>query len=139
MNTQENHMIYCHLMYTLTKIWNVHRSKHTSIWELPLHLTCLCVLSFIAHQNALETLRVLLLPNLMSYLLDQHKAMRLSMMKIVSTHRTLPTRHHLMCCRKTTCQFRLLKMLMKPVTEMAVILREVLKSVTTTILKPCMI
>lgn len=58
------------------------------------------------------------------------------MMKIVSTHKTLPTHHHLVCCMKRTHQVNLLEILMNPVIEMVVILREVLKSVTTTILKP---
>jgi len=65
--------------------------------------------------------------------------MRLSMIKIVSTHRTLPTCPHLVCYMKTTRQVNLLKILMKHVTKMAVILRKVLKLVTTTILNPCMI
>lgn len=60
-------------------------------------------------------------------------------MKIVSTHRTLPTRPHPVCCMKTTRQVSLLKILMKTMIEMAVILRPVLKTVTIAILKPCMI
>lgn len=139
MYAQAHHMIYCHLIYTLTHIWNVHRSKQSSISTLSLHLTCLSVLSFIAHQHVLEIFHVLLLLHPMIYLLNQHKAMRLPMMKIVSTHKTLPTHHHLVCCMKTTCQVILLKILMKPATEMAVIMKEVLKSVRTTILKLCMI
>lgn len=139
MNAQAHHMIYCHLMYTLTQIWNLHQSKQTYISNLSLHLTCLCDLSFTMHQHALEILRILLLLHLMSYLLDRHKEMRLSMMKIVSTHRNLPTHHHLVCCMKIARQVILLKILMKPMTEMVVILREVLKLVTRAILKPCMI
>lgn len=61
------------------------------------------------------------------------------MIKIVSTHKTLPTHHHIVCCMKTVHQVSLLKILMKPMIEMDIILREVLKSVATTILKPSMI
>jgi len=139
MNTQAHHMMYCHLMYTLTQIWNAHRSKQTSISKLPLDLTCLCVLSFTAHQHVSKKLCILLLLHLMIYLLDRHKAMKLSMMKIVSTHKTLPTRHHLVCCMKTSHLVNLLKILMKHVTKMVVILREFFKSVTIAILKPCMV
>ena len=139
MNTQARHMIYCHLMYSLTQIWNVHQSKQTSISKLPLHLTRMCVLSFPAHKHVSEILCILFLLHILIYLLNRHKAVRLSMMKIVSTHRTLPAHHHLVCCTKTTHQVSSLKMLMKPVKKMVVILREVLKLVTTAILKICMI
>jgi len=104
-------------------------------------LTFPCVLPFTTHPYVVEILPILLLLHLMSYLLDWHKVMRLSMMKTVSTQRTLPTHHHLLCCMKTTRQVSLLKLnsLMKFVTEMAAILRAILKSTTTAILKPCMI
>ena len=59
------------------------------------------------------------------------------MMKIVSTHRTLPTHHHPVCCMKADCQVSLPKILMKPMMDF--ILRQVWKSLQKTILKPCMI
>lgn len=126
MNTQPHHMIYCHLMYTLTQIWNAHRSKKTSISKLPLHLTCVCVLWFTAHQHVSETLNTLLILHILSYLLNRNKEMRLFMIKTVSTEKTLPTHHHLVCCMKTVHQVSLLKILMKPMIEMDIILREVL-------------